>query len=175
MLGALWGSILTIWGSPGGLWDEILTIFGPPGGLRGPKFAIWGCNISMFREKRRATATWSRPAEIFGSKYRFLSTPIPFLKQKLWKIRPSTYPGRSPLPPTEKLWPRGAALRGPGPGLGASSDRTGSKLENHRFPSRNVMILKVPQGPRGTQNCPKRSLEGLGGINTVFLAPQLDF
>ena len=52
------------------------------------------CNFVIqhfnFLKKRKTAATWSRPAEIFRSKYRFLSTSIAVLKQKLLKMRPST-------------------------------------------------------------------------------------
>ena len=42
-----------------------------------------------FLKKRKTAATWSRPAEIFRSKYSFISTSIAFLKQNLLKVRPS--------------------------------------------------------------------------------------
>ena len=38
----------------------------------------------------KTAATWSRPAEIFRSKYRLLSTSIACFKQNLLKARPST-------------------------------------------------------------------------------------
>ena len=93
--------IVGVFGDPLGLdFDH----FGVPGrslradfdNFRAPRKASGAkiCNFLIqhfnFLKKRKTAATWSRPAEIFRSKYRFLSTSIAVLKQKLLKMRPST-------------------------------------------------------------------------------------
>ena len=77
-------------GVPGRSLGSNFDNFRAPREASGAKICNFVIEHLNFLEKRKTAATWSRPAEILRSKYSFLSTPIAFFKQKLWKVNPST-------------------------------------------------------------------------------------
>ena len=96
------------------------------------------CNLEMqhfnFPKKRKTAPTWSRPAEIFRSKCRFLNTPSAFLKQKLVKVRPST---------------RGSKCQEAGPPCAGSNRVSSNTFLTGALPARSASMVRSASGYRG--------------------------
>ena len=72
------GIVFDHFGVPGRSLGADFDPFRVPGKASGAKICNFVIEHLNFLEKRKTAATWSRPAEIFRSKYRLLSTSIAF-------------------------------------------------------------------------------------------------